>query len=67
MRSNYLQILKEFAEKVQTRYPKARIWLFGSYARGTATKESDLDVCVVLQRFEPEDRLEISDMAWEIV
>lgn len=66
MRSNYLQILKEFAKKVQIKYPNARIWVFGSYARGTATKDSDLDVCIVLKRLEPEDRLIISDMAWEV-
>jgi len=62
---NYLEVLKKFAAKVRAVYPGARIWAFGSYPRGTATEESDLDVCVVLKEFKPEDRFVISDLAWE--
>ena len=62
---NYLQILQKFATKVRAEYPEARIFAFGSYPRGTATEESDLDVCVVLKELKPEDRLVISDLAWE--
>jgi len=62
---NYLDLLKKFAVKVRSKYPEARIWAFGSYPRGTATEESDLDVCVVLNELKPEDRFVISDLAWE--
>lgn len=61
-----MKILKKFAEKVRCRYPEAKIRAFGSYVRGTATEESDLDVCVVLNTVKPEDRLMISDLAWEV-
>jgi DNA polymerase sigma len=66
MREEQKKILKEFAGKVREVYPHARIWAFGSYARDTAIRESDLDICVVIPRLQPDDRLAVSDMAWEI-
>jgi predicted nucleotidyltransferase len=42
------RILEIFAAQVRQQFPEARIWAFGSRARGDATWESDLDVCVVL-------------------
>jgi uncharacterized protein len=38
-------ILEIFAARVRQHFPEARIWAFGSRARGDATWESDLDVC----------------------
>ena len=66
MKPMHRRLLEEFAAKVRTRYPEARVRAFGSCARGTATKGSDLDICVVLHRMQPEDRLTISDIAWEV-
>ena len=66
MKSGHLQILTEFAEKVRSEYPEAVVLAFGSCVRGTATEESDLDVCVILNEVGPEDRFAISDMAWEV-
>ena len=43
------QILNTFSSRVRALFPDARIWAFGSRARGTATEESDLDVCVVVE------------------
>jgi len=66
MKPIHKHLLKEFAVKVRTKYPEANVKAFGSCARGTATEESDLDICVVLHRVKPEDRFVISDMAWEV-
>jgi predicted nucleotidyltransferase len=66
MRKAQQRILQEFAKEVRIKYPGALIWAFGSYARGTATDESDLDVCVVVPEMQHRDRLVISDLAWEI-
>ena len=66
MKSNHETILQEFSAMVRRTYPDARIWMFGSYARGTASQDSDLDVCVVLPRVSGNDRFAISDMAWEV-
>lgn len=66
MQHEQLMILKEFAEKVRGTYPKALVWAFGSYTRGAATSESDLDICVVIPKMKPDDRYTVSDIAWEI-
>ena len=57
MNIHYTEALNKFAAKVRSKYPEAKIRAFGSYARGTATEESDLDICVVLVKSRPEDRL----------
>ena len=66
MKKKQLRVLQEFAEKVRHVYPEALVWAFGSHVKGTATAESDLDICVVIPRMGPDDRLAISDLAWEV-
>ncbi|MBU1104888.1 nucleotidyltransferase domain-containing protein [Candidatus Parcubacteria bacterium] len=44
-----------------------RLILFGSYAKGTASKNSDIDVCVVSRAFGKDEFSETSDLfkiAW---
>lgn len=45
------QILKEFRKKVEKLYGKRlkNIILYGSYARGKATQDSDIDLAIVLE------------------
>jgi uncharacterized protein len=66
MDSIYTRILQKFAEKVRLKYPEAYILAFGSRARNNASIDSDFDICVILQNVDPEDRLLISDIAWEV-
>ena len=60
------QIFSHFAALVRERFPDARIWAFGSRAKGTATQESDLDVCVVLQTLNETIAKQIRYCAWEV-
>jgi predicted nucleotidyltransferase len=60
------QILELFAARVRERFPDADVWAFGSRARGDATWESDLDVCVVVDHLTNEDRHALWHMAWEV-
>lgn len=40
--------IKSFYHLVKTAYPVKKVILYGSYAKGTATKDSDIDVGVVI-------------------
>ena len=43
---NILEKLREHKPELQKKYPVSRLGVFGSYARGTATVESDIDIAV---------------------
>ena len=50
-----LEEIKEIAEPVFQQYPSiTEAYLFGSYARGEATENSDLDFMIVLKDYEIE-------------
>lgn len=59
-------ILKQFAEKVRKQFPDARIWAFGSRARGLSSEYSDLDVCIALNNLDEAIDKMIINIAWEI-
>ena len=60
-------ILTQFARRIRVRFPEAKIWAFGSRARDEATWESDLDICVVLDRKVSRAIKDwIGDVAWEV-
>ena len=60
------KILESLAKKIRNIYPSARVWAFGSRARGDATWESDFDVCIVLPQKNESDESVIRDICWEI-
>lgn len=66
MTSEDRRILKLFAQRVREIEPRARIWAFGSRARGDAEEFSDLDMCVVVPEVTPEQREAIRLHAWEV-
>jgi predicted nucleotidyltransferase len=41
-----LRILRERKPELQKKYPISRLGVFGSYARGDATENSDIDIAV---------------------
>jgi predicted nucleotidyltransferase len=43
--------LDVIVSKVSQILPKAKIYLFGSYAAGTQREDSDIDLCVVVPEF----------------
>ncbi len=45
-----INIVKKYAELVKQNYSVNQIYLFGSYAKGNAREESDIDVAIVLDK-----------------
>ena len=45
-----LNFLKEHKDELEDKYGLIKIGLFGSYAKGTATKNSDIDLAIVTNK-----------------
>ena len=64
------RIIKRYAEQIRTKFEIHELILFGSYARGTATAESDVDLAVVFKneiQARSEVLIELCDLAYEIL
>ena len=60
------RILGDFTRRLRLRFPDARVWAFGSRARGEAPLDSDFDICIVLDHVDREKDKWIRKTAWEI-
>lgn len=60
------RILDDFTQRIRRRFSNARVWAFGSRARGNADWDSDFDICIVLDRMDPNRDHYIREMAWEV-
>ena len=59
------KVVTTFAERLrEQKFPFSGIYLFGSYAKGTAREWSDLDVCVISDRFAGKDWDEQERQLW---
>lgn len=47
------QLIEEIKDRIVSAVQPEKIILFGSYAYGTPTKDSDLDLLVIMPSFEP--------------
>ncbi|GHV70439.1 hypothetical protein AGMMS49928_18230 [Spirochaetia bacterium] len=53
------QIIKNYANDVRRSFPVQKAFLYGSYARGTATELSDIDVCFFMENFNGKTKTDI--------
>jgi len=44
-----MRVIKEIANRIAERFEVEKIILFGSYAYGKPTENSDVDICVVME------------------
>jgi len=59
--------LKKYYESVSQVYAVKKMILFGSYAKGTTRKDSDIDVGVVIERIPGKSRIEIMTNLFSLV
>ncbi len=43
-----IDIVKSYKQEILTIFPTCKIFLYGSYSKGTATPSSDIDVAIVV-------------------
>ena len=56
---NIKRLAQDYAEEVKQVLPVDKTVLFGSYAKGTATELSDVDICFFLNDFGGKSRVDI--------
>jgi predicted nucleotidyltransferase len=54
-----IQLTKRYADNVRRVMPVNKVFLYGSYAKGTATELSDIDVCFFLDNYGDKQREDI--------
>ena len=52
-------LVANYANDVRNVFPVHKVVLFGSYAKGTATNQSDIDICFFLDNFGDKRRVDI--------
>ena len=53
------RLAEEYAKNVKQVMPVDKVILYGSYARGTATSLSDVDICFFLSNFDGKSRVDV--------
>jgi len=53
------QLVESYANDVSNVFPVDKVVLYGSHVKGTATKQSDIDVCFFLDSFGEKRRVDI--------
>ena len=65
--SKILEIVKEFKRKVSEEMGKVEVILFGSHARNSTERESDIDIFVIVEKdVDTKIKEAIYDIAYEI-
>ena len=60
-----IEIVRQYKGAIQDIVKDARVYLYGSYSKGTAHKDSDIDVAVVVPALdENQDWLRTSSSLW---
>jgi predicted nucleotidyltransferase len=60
-----MQLARRYADDVRRAMPVDKAVLFGSYARGTADAQSDIDICFFLESYAGKRRLDIlKELFW---
>jgi predicted nucleotidyltransferase len=66
MEAKTRKLAQELKALIKDRFGEADVIVFGSRARGDFQPESDLDICVIVERLDRKTRDVIFDCAWEV-
>ena len=61
-KATVINLAKKYAEAIRAKYSFSRMYLFGSYTKGSYYEESDIDIAVVFKDFD-----NIFDMQLELM
>ena len=61
--NDVIESVRRYKQLVLDNLGQARVYLFGSFSKGTAREDSDIDVAVVVPKVE-DDFLKTSSMLW---
>ena len=50
---------RAYAAQVRGVMPVSKVYMFGSYVKGTATEQSDVDICFFIDSFDNKRRVDI--------
>lgn len=64
-REKVLSVAKAYADAVRNVVNAPDIFLYGSHVQGTATKDSDIDIAVVVEQI-PGDYLDVLRVLWKL-
>ena len=66
--SRIMESIKKYIEKISKYYKIEAIILFGSYAKGTAHEDSDIDIAIISSDFSDiiEDGAKLIGLTWKI-
>jgi len=60
------EIIKSFANDIKNKIPSSKVYLFGSYAKGKAKKDSDIDIAVFSDYFEGMEKTDADVILYKI-
>lgn len=61
-----IELARRYKSVISERFADAKVYLYGSYSKGTAHKESDIDVAVIVPKITG-DRLSSAAFLWSKV
>lgn len=65
-RAEALELIRKYKRAISERFADAKVYLYGSYSKGTAHKDSDIDVAVIVPKITG-DKLTQSAFLWHKV
>ena len=64
-KNDVIDVVRKYKELVVSAMGPAKVYLYGSYSKGTARNDSDIDVAVIVPELN-DDFLKVSSLLWSL-